>query len=232
MSGLVADILETALPASTGVALAASGEMFNERAGTLNLGQEGLMSLGAVAAFIVGTNVTQSVPRSWRRPARRRRRRDRVRHGSGGHPRQPGPRRPGARRWWRRVGQPARQWPPGRSADQPVRAGRDPGPQRHPDPRRSPLRPGPGGVRHVLRAARGALVPALPHPARHEPARGRREPCRCRRRRGQRHRACGSRTRPSALRCPAPVGRTSCSGTRRTGRSGSSAEPVGCRWRW
>jgi simple sugar transport system permease protein len=53
---LVADILETALPASTSVALAASGEMLNERAGTLNLGQEGLLSLGAVAAFMVGTN--------------------------------------------------------------------------------------------------------------------------------------------------------------------------------
>lgn len=53
---LVADILETALPASTSVALAASGEMLNERAGTLNLGQEGVLSLGAVAAFIVGTN--------------------------------------------------------------------------------------------------------------------------------------------------------------------------------
>ena len=53
---LVADILETALPASTSVALAASGEMVSERAGTLNLGQEGLLSLGAVAAFIVGTN--------------------------------------------------------------------------------------------------------------------------------------------------------------------------------
>ena len=53
---LVTDILETALPASTSVALAASGEMVNERAGTLNLGQEGLLSLGAVAAFIVGTN--------------------------------------------------------------------------------------------------------------------------------------------------------------------------------
>ena len=53
---LVADILETALPASTSVALAASGEMLNERAGTLNLGQEGTLSLGAVAAFIVGTN--------------------------------------------------------------------------------------------------------------------------------------------------------------------------------
>ncbi len=53
---LVADILETALPASTSVALAASGEMMNERAGTLNLGQEGVLSLGAVAAFIVGTN--------------------------------------------------------------------------------------------------------------------------------------------------------------------------------
>jgi general nucleoside transport system permease protein len=53
---LLADILETALPASTSVALAASGEMVNERAGTLNLGQEGILSLGAVAAFIVGTN--------------------------------------------------------------------------------------------------------------------------------------------------------------------------------
>jgi hypothetical protein len=55
---LVADILETALPASTSVALAASGEMLNERAGTLNLGQEGTLSLGAVAAFIVGTNTS------------------------------------------------------------------------------------------------------------------------------------------------------------------------------
>ena len=54
----VADILETALPASTSVALAASGEMLNERAGTLNLGQEGTLSLGAVAAFIVGTNTS------------------------------------------------------------------------------------------------------------------------------------------------------------------------------
>ncbi len=53
---LVADILQTALPASTSVALAASGEMLNERAGTLNLGQEGVLSLGAVAAFMVGTN--------------------------------------------------------------------------------------------------------------------------------------------------------------------------------
>jgi simple sugar transport system permease protein len=53
---LLTDILHTALPASTSVALAASGEMLNERAGTLNLGQEGVLSLGAVAAFMVGTN--------------------------------------------------------------------------------------------------------------------------------------------------------------------------------
>jgi general nucleoside transport system permease protein len=53
---LVTDILSTALPASTSVALAASGEMVNERAGTLNLGQEGMLSLGAVSAFIVGTS--------------------------------------------------------------------------------------------------------------------------------------------------------------------------------
>ena len=53
---LLADILQTALPASTSVALAAQGEMLNERAGTLNLGQEGLLSLGAVGAFMVGTN--------------------------------------------------------------------------------------------------------------------------------------------------------------------------------
>ena len=55
---LVTDILQTALPASTSVALAASGEMLNERAGTLNLGLEGVVSLGAVSAFIVGTNTT------------------------------------------------------------------------------------------------------------------------------------------------------------------------------
>src|SRR4029450_5634160 len=55
---ILADVLETALPASTSVALAASGEMLNERAGTLNLGQEGTLSLGAVAAFIVGTNTS------------------------------------------------------------------------------------------------------------------------------------------------------------------------------
>ncbi len=55
---LVTDILQTALPASTSVALAASGEMLNERAGTLNLGLEGAVSLGAVSAFIVGTNTT------------------------------------------------------------------------------------------------------------------------------------------------------------------------------
>src|SRR3954452_7384324 len=52
---LLADLLHTALPASTSVALAASGEMLNERAGTLNLGQEGILSLGAVTAFMVGT---------------------------------------------------------------------------------------------------------------------------------------------------------------------------------
>jgi simple sugar transport system permease protein len=52
----VGDILETALPASTSVALAASGEMLSERCGTLNLGQEGVLSLGAVTAFMVGTN--------------------------------------------------------------------------------------------------------------------------------------------------------------------------------
>ena len=123
---LLGDILETALPASTSVALAASGEMLNERAGTLNLGQEGLLSLGAVAAFIVGTNVrnpflalgvgmlvgavagvvfaTAAVVR----------------------PRQPGAGRPRARRRRCRAGQPARQRPPGRPPDQPLRAGRDP----------------------------------------------------------------------------------------------------------
>jgi simple sugar transport system permease protein len=53
---LVFDVVRDALPASTAVGLAASGEMITERVGVLNLGQEGLMSLGAVAAFIVGTN--------------------------------------------------------------------------------------------------------------------------------------------------------------------------------
>jgi len=36
---LVTDIIETALPASTSVALAASGEMITEKSGVLNLGQ-------------------------------------------------------------------------------------------------------------------------------------------------------------------------------------------------
>jgi simple sugar transport system permease protein len=54
---LVTDIIETALPASTSVALAASGEMITEKAGVLNLGQEGLLSVSAAAAFIVGTQV-------------------------------------------------------------------------------------------------------------------------------------------------------------------------------
>ena len=53
---LVLDIVHDALPASAAVGLAASGEMMTERVGVLNLGQEGLMSLGAVAAFMVGTN--------------------------------------------------------------------------------------------------------------------------------------------------------------------------------
>jgi simple sugar transport system permease protein len=57
MSGVVVDIVAAALPASTSVALAASGEMITERTGVLNLGQEGLLSVSAAAAFIVGTQV-------------------------------------------------------------------------------------------------------------------------------------------------------------------------------
>jgi general nucleoside transport system permease protein len=53
---LVFDIIEQALPASAAVGLAASGELVTERVGVLNLGQEGLMSIGAVSAFMVGTN--------------------------------------------------------------------------------------------------------------------------------------------------------------------------------
>jgi simple sugar transport system permease protein len=55
---IVRDVITTALPASTSVALAASGEMITERSGVLNLGQEGLLSISAAAAFIIGTQYT------------------------------------------------------------------------------------------------------------------------------------------------------------------------------
>lgn len=55
---VLTDIVAAALPASTAVALAATGEMLTERSGVLNLGLEGVLSVGAATAFIVGTTST------------------------------------------------------------------------------------------------------------------------------------------------------------------------------
>jgi simple sugar transport system permease protein len=51
----VLDIIAVAIPASTVVVLAATGAMVNERVGVLNLGQEGLIGLGAVYAVLAVT---------------------------------------------------------------------------------------------------------------------------------------------------------------------------------
>jgi ABC-type uncharacterized transport system permease subunit len=48
-------IISVAIPASTVVVLAATGAMVNERVGVLNLGQEGLIGLGAVYAVLAVT---------------------------------------------------------------------------------------------------------------------------------------------------------------------------------
>ena len=45
-------LFASAIPASTVVVLAATGAMLGERVGVLNLGQEGLIGLGAVYAVI------------------------------------------------------------------------------------------------------------------------------------------------------------------------------------
>ena len=45
-------IIASAIPASTVIVLCATGVMLNERVGVLNLGQEGLIGIGAVFAVI------------------------------------------------------------------------------------------------------------------------------------------------------------------------------------
>ena len=45
-------IIASAVPASTVIVLCATGVMLNERVGVLNLGQEGLIAIGAVFAVI------------------------------------------------------------------------------------------------------------------------------------------------------------------------------------
>ncbi len=50
--------LRTAIDAGTVVVLAGMGELVTERVGVLNLGQEGLIGIGAVAAVIVAKGVT------------------------------------------------------------------------------------------------------------------------------------------------------------------------------
>ena len=51
--GLMGDLLYTALRAGTPLALCALGVLLAERAGVLNLGQEGIMLMGAVVGFVV-----------------------------------------------------------------------------------------------------------------------------------------------------------------------------------
>ena len=55
-------IVAAAIPASAVIVLAATGAMLNERVGVLNLGQEGLIGVGAVFAVIASL---QSSPRDW-----------------------------------------------------------------------------------------------------------------------------------------------------------------------
>ena len=57
MSGLdwLIPVVLTVITASTPLLLAATGELVTERAGVLNLGVEGMMLVGAIAAFAVGS---------------------------------------------------------------------------------------------------------------------------------------------------------------------------------
>ncbi len=50
---LLADLLHTALRAGTPLALCALGVLLAERSGVLNLGQEGIMVMGAVTGFVI-----------------------------------------------------------------------------------------------------------------------------------------------------------------------------------
>ncbi len=53
MSGMLVPLLVSVIAASTPLLLAATGELVVERAGVLNLGVEGMMLAGAIAAFMV-----------------------------------------------------------------------------------------------------------------------------------------------------------------------------------
>lgn len=53
MEEIIISTLQRALVAGTPLLLATTGEIICERSGILNLGVEGVMSLGAVSAFIV-----------------------------------------------------------------------------------------------------------------------------------------------------------------------------------
>lgn len=54
-------VLLTVITAATLLLLAATGELVAEKAGVLNLGIEGMMLVGAVAAFAVATGTDSSV---------------------------------------------------------------------------------------------------------------------------------------------------------------------------
>ena len=57
-------VIAAAIPASTVVVLAASGCLLGERVGVLNLGQEGLIGVGAVYAVTTQPNITIVAPPS------------------------------------------------------------------------------------------------------------------------------------------------------------------------
>ena len=65
-------ILASGVATGTILLFAAIGEIFAERSGVLNLGVEGMMLFGAVAAFSTGVDDRQPVARSRRRDAGRR----------------------------------------------------------------------------------------------------------------------------------------------------------------
>ena len=62
MSDLASQAAQSVIGAATPLLLAATGELVVEKAGVLNLGVEGMMLIGAVAAFIVGHTTGSTVP--------------------------------------------------------------------------------------------------------------------------------------------------------------------------